>query len=205
MTEDGVSLLSPTYPELKGLMYEDQAGPDGAVLRRVTKPAQLLLALRYSGINVLPEVEDLDQIDGMSPKRPEPEARAYSDLSELAAAYDVVSSRHNKKLGADQVMCRIRENTHYEEYDPLDMDAETEYKAVLFWPHKCALVESLESGTPCQTALAPGQQTHASLYLALAESAPIEVAQRLEVSCANVRFVETVRRMMSLMRLLSFV
>ena len=34
-------------------------------------------------------------------------------------------------------------------YDSLDVESEQDYKALLFWPNKCAFVQSLESVAPC--------------------------------------------------------
>lgn len=204
LTENGIALLGPVLPELRGLMYEGEAGPGQAPPRRVMRPAQLLLALRQAGINLLPTDEDTECIDGMQSKWAETESRAYSDLSEIAAAYDITSSRHNKKLPRDRALCRIRENLHYEEYDPLDLDAEMDYKGVLFWPNKVGFVQSLESVSPCNEALANGHVTHAALVLAIEPFAPQDVKQRLGVSQANVRFVDCVRKTMALLRLLSF-
>jgi cancer susceptibility candidate protein 1 len=199
----GVALLGPVLPELRSLMYESEGNPP---VRRVLRPGQLLLALQRAGINMMPVDEDADFIDGMQPKLGETEARAYSDLSEVAGVYDITSSRHNKKLSRDKALCRLRENLHYEEYDSLDVESEQDYKALLFWPNKCAFVQSLESVAPCVEDLVPGAQTHASLELALQQSELCgpEVRQRLGVSGANVRFVETMRQTMLLVRLLSF-
>jgi hypothetical protein len=202
ITTAGVSLLGPVLPELKGLMYEKDGNPP---VRRVLRPGQLLRELQRSGINMMPTDEDAKFIDGLTPKAGETEARAYSDLSEIAGIFDITSSRHNKKLPRDKAICRIRENLHYEEYDSLDVEGEADYKSVLFWPSKCALTQSLESISPCNEDLLPGHATHASMTLALDTIASPEGKQRLGVSGANVRFIENVRKTMSMIRLLSFI
>jgi hypothetical protein len=202
LESEGVSLLGPVLPELRSLMYVKEGNPP---VRRVMRPGQLLLALQRAGINMMPCDADADYIEGMTPKAGETEARAYSDLSEIAGIYDISSSRHNKKLHREKAICRIRENLHYEEYDALDLEAEGDYKGVVFWPNKCAFVQSLESVSPCNEDLVPGHHTHAALTLMLDEIASPETKQRLFVSGSNVRFIETVRNMMSLLRLLSFV
>jgi len=202
ISADGVSLLAPTLPELYSIMYSDECNPP---TRRVMRPGKLFLALQRSGINMMPVDDDAEFVDGMTPKCGETEARAYSDLSELASVYDVCSSRHNKKLPRDQAICRIRENLYYEEYDAMDLETETDYKSVLFWPNKCGFVQSLESVSPCVEDLQHGHLTHSALSLALEQVSSPDATQRMGVSLSNVRFVETVRKTMSLLRLLSFV
>jgi cancer susceptibility candidate protein 1 len=202
ITTAGVSLLGPVLPELKGLMYEKEGNPP---VRRILRPGQLLRELQRSGINMMPTDEDAQFIENLTPKAGETEARAYSDLSEIAGIFDITSSRHNRKLPTDKAICRIRENLHYEEYDSLDVEGEADYKSVLFWPNKCALVQSLESISPCNEDVLVGHGTHASMTLALESVASPEGKQRLGVSGANVRFIENVRKTMSMIRLLSFI
>ena len=52
-------------------------------------------------------------------------------------------------------------------YDSLDVEGEADYKSVLFWPNKCALVQSLESISPCNEDVLVGHGTHASMTFAL--------------------------------------
>lgn len=220
ISEDGLRLKGPELPELNSIMYT--GGPDvltdkpeGAITAvdkepRVRSPATLLCELRECGLNLLPEDGDAEFLDDYTPKIPQTEARAYSDLSEIAAFYDIASSKHNRQLPPERALVRIRENTLYEEHDPLDPDCETDYQSIMFFPDKSCFVQSMESKAPCLEGLLPGHLTHASLYLCY-DKHPIpgpnaaENLQRLEVTCTNVRFIEAVRQTMALMRLLSFV
>uniref|UniRef100_A0A7S4WHC6 IC97/Casc1 N-terminal domain-containing protein n=1 Tax=Alexandrium monilatum TaxID=311494 RepID=A0A7S4WHC6_9DINO len=186
-------------------------GGDTAAARapRVRSPATLLRELRDCGLNLMPEDADAEFLDGYTPKDPETQARAYSDLSEIAGHYDITSSRHNKKLPKEQALLRVRENPLFEQFDPLDPDCDTDYQAVMFYPDKACFSPSLEL-QPVKTEVMPGHTTHASLYLCY-ERVPdpppnhADQLQRLEVTCTNVRFVEAVRQTMQLMQLLSFV
>lgn len=221
ITEDGLRLKGPNLPELHDVMYteevEDVNDRDNSTRRpRVRSPATLLKELQECGLNLLPEDGDAKFLDGYTPKVPETQARAYSDLSEIAAFYDIASSKHNKSLPAERALVRIRENTLYEQFDPLDPDCDSDYTGVLFFPDKCSFVKSLESVSPCEESLKPGHHprdghvTHSSLYLSFDKHpAPAanysEMLQQLEVTVHNVRFVEAVRQTMQLMRLLSFV
>jgi len=223
ITEQGLRLKGPELPELQSLMFTEvsPAKEDGtpAVREpRVQSPATLLWELRECGMNLMPEDADAEFLPDYVPKCPETEARAYSDLSEVAAYYDIASSKHNKKLSPEVALVRIRENPHYEEYDPLDPDSETDYTSVMFFPDKSSFVKSLESvpneavlrGESNSEALLKGHLTHASFYLCFDKhpnpgANHPDLLQKLEVTCSNVRFIEAIRQTMALMRLLSFV
>merc|ERR1719379_164282 len=117
---------------------------DGVGLERAPRarsPATLLCELRECGLNLMPEDGDAEFLDGYTPKNVATQARAYSDLSELAANWDIASSRHNKSLpedrfgpGSDRALVRIKENPLYEEFDPLDPDCDVDYQAVMIYP-----------------------------------------------------------------------
>jgi len=130
-------------------------------------------------------------------------------LSEIAAFYDIASSKHNRGLTPERALVRIRENLLFEEHDPLDPDCDSDYQAVMFFPDKACFVQSLEQKA-CKEERLENHFTHSSLFLCYEKhptlSAAIpETLQRLEVTCSNVRFIEAVRQTMALMRLLSFV
>jgi len=217
ISEEGLRLKGPELPELHSIMYtepvegaEGMATGSGGKEPRVRSPATLLCELRECGLNLLPEDGDAEFLEGYTPKVMETQARAYSDLSEIAAYYDIASSKHNKGLGGERAMVRIRENLQREEHDPLDPDCYMDYQSIMFFPDKACFVKSQEGQSPCNESLMEGHVTHASLYLCFDKhptlgAAKPEVLQRLEVTCANVRFIESVRQSMALMRLLSFV
>jgi cancer susceptibility candidate protein 1 len=213
ISEDGLRLQGPDIPELHDIMY-DGTGADRQP--RVKSPATLLWELRECGLNLMPEDLDSEFLDGYTPKNPLTESRAYSDLSEIAGCWDIVSSCHNKSLpedrfgpGSDRGIVRIRENLLFEEFDPLDPDCDTDYQSVMLFPDKACFVQSLEQKTPCNEKPKEGNLTHSSLYLCF-EQQPnpgpnhAELMERLRVSCPTVRFTESVRQTMALMRLLSF-
>jgi hypothetical protein len=230
ISEQGLRLKGPELPELLDLMYtyqdtdqdkgdERQASADRAPTTpsgtrmarepRIRSPATLLCELRQCGLNLMPEDDDALPHE-YTIKLPATQARAYSDLSEIAASHDIASSRHNKALPAEKAMVRIRHNPHFEECDPLDPDCDTDFSALMFFPDKACFVKSLEGISPCNDSLAEGHLTHASLYLCF-EKQPkpgdhhADYLQKIEVTCGNVRFVEAVRQTMALMRLLCFV
>jgi cancer susceptibility candidate protein 1 len=219
ISEEGLRLKGPELPELHGIMYTEmtesgdpnaKASTAGGKEPRIRSPATLLCELRECGLNLLPEDADADFLPDYTPKDKETQARAYSDLSEIAAFYDIASSKHNRRLNPERALVRIRENLLFEEHDPLDPDCDSDYLSVMFFPDKSCFVQSLEMKTPCQEQPVTGHFTHRSLYLDFEKhptlgAATPEVLQRLEVTCTNVRFVESVRQTMALMRLLSFV
>mmetsp|Transcript_50053 Transcript_50053/g.162019 ORF Transcript_50053/g.162019 Transcript_50053/m.162019 type:complete len:652 (-) Transcript_50053:122-2077(-) len=227
ISEDGLRLKGPDEPELHSIMFatpEEANRPDaegtgvapqvggGNSHRapRVRSPGTLLKELRECGLNLMPEDGDAEYLDGYTPKAPETQARAYSDLSEIAAFYDIASSKHNKNLPRERALVRVRENPLYDEFDPLDPDCDVDYQAIMFFPDKSCFVKSMEQQSPCNESLGTGHLTHASLYLCydkVPEPQPnhIEQLHRLEVTCTTARFVEAVRQTMQIMRLLSFV
>merc|ERR1712187_624371 len=226
ISEDGLRLKGPDVPELCDLMW-DGTGPDKAP--RVRTPATLLCELRDCGLNLMPEDSDAEHLDGYRPKNKATEGRAYADLSEIAGFWDIASSKHNKDLvdkehvleyntnvprdkfrpGNDRALVRIRENLLFEQYDPLDPDCDIDYQAIMFFPDKSCMVQSLEQKVPCNEEPCAGHHTHASLYQCF-EKHPNpsphhdEELARIRVNCTNARFVEAVRQTMALMRLLSF-
>jgi cancer susceptibility candidate protein 1 len=219
ISEEGLRLKGPELPELHDIMYTEpsEAGdPDGKASAvggkepRIRSPATLLCELRECGLNLLPTDGDAEFLESYTPKHPDTQARAYSDLSEIAAFYDIASSKHNRSIVPERALVRIRENLLYEEHDPLDPDCDSDYQAVMFFPDKACFVQSLEQKTPCKEEMVTNHFTHSSLYLCynkhptLGAAIP-ETLQRLEVTCTNVRFIEAVRQTMQLMRLLSFV
>lgn len=226
ISEDGLRLKGPEEPELHQVMYappeeanNPEAGGTGAIqispggghkAPRIRSPATLLKELQECGLNLMPEDGDAEHLEGYTPKCPETQARAYSDLSEIAAFYDVASSRHNKSLPKERALLRVRENPLFEEFNPLDPDCDVDYQAIMFFPDKSCFVQSLEGVLPCKEALKLGNLTHASLYLCY-DKVPnpalnhVDQLSRLEVTCSNARFVEAVRQTMQLMRLLCFV
>lgn len=220
ISEDGLRLKGPDLPELHSLIYETDRsklkdlGMTGTSLGsrtpRVRSPATLLHELRQCGINLMPEDADAEYLDGYTPKAPETEARGYSDLSEIAGIYDIASSVHNKVLPKEKALVRVRVNTEYETFDPLDPDCDMDYQSIMFYPDKACLVKSLDRKVPCDESPLNGHVTHASLYLCY-ERHPnpganhADLLQRIEVNCGNVRFVESARQTMQLLKLLSFV
>jgi hypothetical protein len=236
ISEDGLRLkgvrANPGAPgattELKDVMYnkaigeEDEQGggagspgsprviPAGGRVPRVQSPARLLTELRDCGLNLLPVDGDAEFLEGYTPKCTETQARAYDDLSEIAASYEIASSKHNKHLPPEKALVRVRESDDFYQFDPLDPDCDTDYQAVLFWPDKSGFVQSMERVSPVSETAVPDNVTHASLYLTFDKRpspgpAHAEQLRKLEVTCTNVRFVESVRQTMQLMRLLCFV
>jgi len=216
ISQEGLRLKGPQLPELMDVMFEpgvgeagNLSGPNGR-RPRIRSPATLLNELRECGLNLMPKDSDAEQLEGYTPKHPETQARAYSDLSEIAAFYDIASSIHNKDMPHTNALVRIRENELHEIFDPLEHDCDSDYQALLFMPDKCCFVQSLEGIRPCKETLLDGHVTHASLYHCF-EKQPTpgpnhaEQLQRLEVTSSTVRFVEAVRQTMQLMHLLSFV
>lgn len=216
ISQDGLRLKGPNFPEFQDVMYEPGIGEAGGLSGpngrrpRIRSPATLLNELCKCGLNLMPKDSDAEQLEGYTPKRYETQARAYSDLSEIAAYYDIASSKHNKDLPPERALVRIRENSLYETFDALDPDCDVDYQALMFFPDKSCFVKSLERISPCNEAMVTGHVTHASLFLCF-ERHPNppshygELLGKLEVSCSTARFVEAVRQTMQLMQLLSFV
>lgn len=81
----GVSLKSISPPcddELSGLMFNEDGSP------KVLSPAELLMGLKECGINLMPENCDAEPTQ-CTVKSPDTVERAYSDLAEISALYDI--------------------------------------------------------------------------------------------------------------------
>merc|ERR1740127_278560 len=133
ISEDGLRLKGPNLPELRDVMYnkavgEDDTGggspdsprviPAGGRTPRVQSPARLLTELRDCGLNLLPVDADAEFLEGYTPKCTETQARAYDDLSEIAASYEIASSKHNKPLPSEKALVRVRESDDFYQFDP---------------------------------------------------------------------------------------
>merc|ERR1719181_841279 len=123
------------------------------------------MELKECGLNFMPEDGDAAFLEGYTPKDVETQARAYSDLSEIAAVYDIASSKHNKTLHTERALVRVRENPLFEEFDPLDPDCDSDYQAIMFFPDKACFVQSLEQKSPCREEMIRDHFTHSSLFL----------------------------------------
>jgi len=97
-------LVSPSLPELSRQLSTD------------LKPGQLLLELAAAGLNLMPLQEDAALItEGtVTPKHPRFETQVYRDVSMLAAAFSVASSRWNQPAGSDVAILRVKETLEWE-------------------------------------------------------------------------------------------
>eukprot|EP00916_Digyalum_oweni_P007992 GHVL01013398.1.p1 GENE.GHVL01013398.1~~GHVL01013398.1.p1 ORF type:complete len:603 (+),score=96.37 GHVL01013398.1:273-2081(+) len=138
---DGIQLETPVCQELQELTN-----------LLPMKASELLTKLKYSGINLLPENTDTELISAKALVRkslasPSVEAKAYREIARLSRCFHIVSSTQNKYLGSDRVIFRLRDRLEFDSFDPHEKEAEIDFKWVMCWEDKAALVDVLETTT----------------------------------------------------------
>ena len=106
------------------------------------------------------------------------------------------------------MLARIRRNQYFDDVDFQDAENAEDFTAVCFWPNKCTIVQSQETDDEPQIDFKPGHLTQAALFECLDHAdftaAEPTLADQLNGARLDVEFVETLRQMLRLMRLLEF-
>lgn len=101
------------------------------------EPGYLLMELSKCGIHLLPVDEDA-KLGGIHLKERATEERAILDVASSLRALAIRSSKWNKSIDQDNIVLKIRENLEFDRefYE----DHEPDWKYMMWWPNKCALV-----------------------------------------------------------------
>jgi len=199
ITSEGIKLQEPAIPPIEHLM-------------KVMPPAELFVQLRICGLNLIPSSEDASMIEGVSEKDKDTEMRAYSDLSEIAFAYDIINSPHNAFFDGKKAEVFLRLNLDFTELNEEDLEFEKQIQAVGFWGNKAAF--TLATMYSPSDKIAEGLCTHATFWLCLQEqlaNAETEedkeklqtLMSKIEPCITTARQVENVRQTMAILRPLS--
>lgn len=189
---DYVSLVERDEPELKHLI--DQKLPPGVVLRTLSR----------SGIHLLPDDRDF-KLAEMEPKDFDSEERAIWDVVCCISAYSFRSAKWNKnpKL-KDNIVIKIRQNLEYDR--EFFEDYEPDWNYVMWWPNKCAFVDcnDLKENFDDPVNLKKDHVTHALLNLALVNNNASDEAVERCNSFQHIRFMQTLKKFLRLLRLFAF-
>jgi hypothetical protein len=106
-------------------------------------------------------------------------------------------------VGPDNVILRIRENLEYDE--SFAEDYELDWRQVMWWSNKVSFVEGTRDTDAAQKVrLAENQLTHSILVQALVPEVCSPKAKERCTSVSNIEFIDTVKKTLRLLRLLSF-
>ena len=228
ISNEGVYLIGPMLPELAGLIYDDgnditednvgqssprspsargvKASPAGRVRRVYQDPVKLLLDLKHSGINIMPE--DRDDLTKYPQAKSDchlkdsiVEKKAYADFADVSLKNDVIWSIHNKTKGtADRAVVRVRPNPLCEVISPFDPENDGDYKTCVFSKDKVCFAK----GTDLKPNFDECGPTHTTLVLCFGDEGGAVVVDSYMSDMSTAKLVENVRRMASALRLLSF-
>jgi cancer susceptibility candidate protein 1 len=188
---DYCKLIEQKEPELQHLVDQEMA------------PGILLKHLSRCGIHLTPDERDY-KIAGIEPKNSDAEERAIWDIVTSVNAYSFRSAKWNKnpKLN-ENIVVKIRENLEYDRefYE----DYEPDWRYVMWWANKCSFIDctDLDEDFNKKVSIPEGCESHAILGLSLEGRATDEAIDRC-ASYPHIRFIQTLKKFLRLLRLLTF-
>lgn len=188
---DYASLIEQKEPELQHLVDKKMS------------PGLLLKHLSRCGIHLLPDDRDF-KLAGIEPKDRDAEERAIWDVVCCIRAYAFRSAKWNKNPALkDNVVIKIRENLEYDR--EFFEDYEPDWRYIMWWGNKCSFVDCTDAETDFEkpVRIPEGKETHALLNLTLEGNASEEALDRCN-SYPHIRFIQTLKKFLRLLRLLAF-
>ena len=119
-------------------------------------------------------------------------------------AYAFRSAKWNKNPALkDNVVIKIRENLEYDR--EFFEDYEPDWRYIMWWGNKCSFVDCTDAETDFEkpVRIPEGKETHALLNLTLEGNASEEALDRCN-SYPHIRFIQTLKKFLRLLRLLAF-
>lgn len=190
--DDYVCLIERDEPELKHLVDKKM------------HPGMILKLLSRCGIHLLPDDKDYELAE-MQPKDRDSEERAIWDIVCSISAFSFRSAKWNKNPKCkDNVIVKIRENLEYDR--EFFEDYEPDWNYVQWWPNKCSYVNcsDLKENFDEKVELKDDHVTHALLNLAIQHNNASQEAIERCNSFQHIRFMQTLKKFLRLLRLLSF-
>ena len=100
-------------------------------------------------------------------------------------------------------MLRIRENLEFDK-EFLE-DDENDWRQVVWWANKCSFVNGCkDTDAKCNVQIAEGQETHCLLTQAIGNEVCSEQAYLTAQDYTPIEFIDTMKKTLRLLRLLSF-
>ena len=163
-------------------------------------PGKLLLELQQCGVLLMPRDEDVKQA-GIQLKDRYSEENAIIDIALSLRAFAFRSAKWNKSIPSENVCVKMRENLEYDR--EFFEDHEPDWRYMMWWPNKCAYVKCTDVSETPNTGLLPGHETHALLNLAIKGYVSEEVNERC-FQYSYIEFIDTVKKMLRLTRIIGF-
>lgn len=187
---DYVKMLEPDVPELKHIVGEEMA------------PGTLLHELQRSGIHLMPVPEDanLAGFGSGSLKQEGAEQAALTDMVCGLLGFSFRSSRWNISAPKENVVMKVRENLEYDR--EFFEDYEEDWTYVKWWEEKIAYVKTRDNSTEPDFEIESGHETHLCFPVIAKDKFSEEANSRLNVF--SIRYQLTVKKFLTLLRLLSF-
>jgi Cancer susceptibility candidate 1 N-terminus len=163
-------------------------------------PGVLLFHLSSCGIYLLPEDRDFEA-SGLTPKKQEAEDLAILDISMHVHTFSFRSTKWNKQVGENMVLARIRENLEYDSF--YAEDEEHDWRTVSWHHNKCSLTGLKETSDENKIKPPDGHTSHFLLNLVMKDNCTPEAETRMN-EFRNVELSDTVKKVLRLLRVLSF-
>lgn len=166
-------------------------------------PGILLKHLSRCGIHLLPDDRDY-KFAGVEPKDTDAEERAIWDIVTSVNAYSFRSAKWNKNPKmSENIIVKIRENLEYDR--EFFEDYEPDWRYIMWWANKCSFTDctDLEEDFDRKVSIPEGFESHSILSLALEGNASDEAIERCN-TYPHIRFIQTLKKFLRLLRLLAF-
>lgn len=181
-------LIERDEPELQHLVNEK------------LQPGVLLHELSRCGIHLLPIDEDSKRVE-REPKLDATEERAITDIATAVRAFAFRWSRWNKDVEAERVMVKMRENLEFDR--EFHEDEESDWTYVAWYPNKVTFSRYSDEEEKCDDRPLQGHETHSLLNMCVQGHCAPEAYERL-FEFGYIRFIQTLKKLLRLLRVLSF-
>ena len=198
--------------ETKRLSLSFEIGPNYAMLierkepefahliNKQFSPGYLLIELARCGVLLMPKDDDTKQGE-IELKDKYTEENAIIDIATTLRAFAYRSAKWNTPSDSQNIIVKQRENLEYDR--EFFEDHEPDWRYIMWWPNKCAYVRTSDALEELDSRLAQEQVTHAMLNLAV-KGVVSEDAHDRCYQYSYIEFIDTVKKMLRLTRILSF-
>jgi len=104
-------------------------------------------------------------------------------------------------LDPDNVVVKLRQNLEYDR--EFFEDHEPDWNYMMFWPNKCAYVDTCDDDESLSANIRKGHETHASLNQTIATYVSDDVFERTQ-TYNYIEFFDQIKQILRLTRVLSF-
>lgn len=163
-------------------------------------PGVLLFQMSKCGVFLMPEDRDFETTN-LTPKNKEAEELAIFDISMNIRTYAFRSTKWNRMVEGDIILARIRENLEYDSF--FAEDEEHDWRTVSWYHNKCSLTGLKETSEEKKIKPTDENTSHFLLNLVMKDNCT-EAAQARMNELRSVQLSDTVKKVLRLLRILSF-